>query len=171
MAIALAIINQEDIPAVAALAGSAFKDDAVYLPELPRGSHPVVYDDVAKHAEWMRDKVYYKCTKDDALIGSLILEFQNEHASIFGLHVDPQFMNQGIGSWILRTGMGLWPNVSLWSLETPDYAVRNHSFYEKNGFWKVSQSVARPEVGFGFIRYEKHTQQGNAADAYGATDL
>ena len=161
----LVLIDQDDIPAVAALAGAAFKEDAAHMPVLPQGAQPTVYDDVAKHAEWMSDKTYYKCMKDDSLVGSLILLVTGDKGTIFGLHVDPDHMNQGIGSWILRTGMGLWPGVAVWSLETPDYAVRNHHFYERNGFVKVGHTTAIPEVGFGFVQYEKRTQQDARADA------
>jgi ribosomal protein S18 acetylase RimI-like enzyme len=150
----LTLIDQGDIPAVTALAGAAFKEDAAHMPVLPQGAQPTVYDDVAKHAKWMRDKLYYKCVKDDSLVGSIILHITGDRGSIFGLHVDPDHMNQGIGSWILRTGMGLWPRVTLWSLETPDYAIRNHHFYETNGFLKVGHTPAIPEVGFGFVQYE-----------------
>jgi GNAT superfamily N-acetyltransferase len=159
MTLALVLINQDDIPAVAALAGAAFKEDAVHTPALPQGAQPAVYDDVSKHAEWMRDKTYYKCTKDDSLLGSLILQVAGDKGSVFGLHVDPDHMNKGLGSWILCTGIGLWPKVTLWYLETPDYAIRNHHFYKKNGFLKVGQTPVAPEVGFGFIQYEKRTQQ------------
>ncbi len=165
MTLTLALINQDDIPVVAALAGAAFREDAAHMPNLPQGAQSTVYDDFGKHAEWMRDKMYYKCTDGDSLVGSLILQIEGETGSIFGLHVAPDQMNQGIGSWILGSGMELWPRVAIWSLETPDYAIRNHHFYEKNGFLKVGHTPAVPEIGFGFVQYEKRTQQGARADA------
>jgi ribosomal protein S18 acetylase RimI-like enzyme len=164
MTLTLSLISQGDILAVAALAGAAFRQDAVDMPALPQDAQSAVHDDVAKHAEWMREKVYYKCTMNGSLVGSLILQVAGDKGSIFGLHVDPDHMNLGIGTWMLRTGMGLWPRVALWSLETPDYATRNHHFYEKNGFLKVGQTPVTPEVGFGFVHYEKRTQQSNTAD-------
>ncbi len=66
---------------------------------------------------------------------------------------------------MLHTGMGLWPKVAFWTLETPDYAIRNHHFYEKNGFLKVGHTAVVPKIGFGFVQYEKRTQHDARADA------
>ena len=61
-------------------------------------------------------------------------------------------MGRGIGSWILSETLRIYPQVCIWKLETPDYAKRNHRFYEKNGFTLSEVTPKDPAVGFGFYK-------------------
>lgn len=53
------------------------------------------------------------------------------------LCLSPDYINQGIGSKVWH----LFENnrAGLWQLETPDFSLRNHAFYMKNGFVKVAE--------------------------------
>jgi len=41
----------------------------------------------------------------------------------------------------------------VWTLDTPDYATRNHHFYEKFGYVRVG---SEPVEDFMLLAYEKH---------------
>lgn len=49
--------------------------------------------------------------------------------------------------------MKLYPDGTLRSLETPDYAERNHRFYERHGFIECGRTVPDPSLEYGFIIY------------------
>ena len=76
-------------------------------------------------------------------------------------------MNSGIGSWIINEIQRMFPQISIWSLETPDYATRNHHFYKKNGFTLIQITPKDASLGFGFHKYIKSAQPLNSAYAKG----
>ncbi|MBT8374098.1 MAG: GNAT family N-acetyltransferase, partial [Deltaproteobacteria bacterium] len=112
-----------------------------------------------KHEQWLNSKTYLKCTKDGSLVGSCILDIHDDKGVIVGLHVGPHYMNTGIGSWVLNEIQRLFPKVSIWTLETPDYATRNHHFYEKNQFILKKITSPEPSLGFGFYKYERKDEK------------
>ncbi len=95
---------------------------------------PPGHDTVESHEQWIRNYDYYKCVVCGNIIG------------------------KGIGSEFLRDVMKLYPDRTLCLLETPDYAKRNHRFYERNGFIESKKITSDPSLGYGFIIYQNHVQ-------------
>lgn len=53
--------------------------------------------------------------------------------------LDPSFIGMGIGSMAWKI---FEKNKNeIWQVETPDFSLRNHHFYEKNGFKKIDEKV------------------------------
>ena len=158
--LSLNVATQIDIVQLRDLAVSAFAEDETYRPDGIDDGDPPGLDTIEKHEGWLNSKTYLKCTKNGDLVGSCILQIDGENGVLFGLHVGQQHMNTGIGSWIINKIQRMFPQVSTWTLETPDYATRNHHFYKKNGFTLMQITPKDPSIGFGFHKYTKRTQQG-----------
>jgi GNAT superfamily N-acetyltransferase len=151
--------NRSDIVPLRDLAVNAFDEDKIYRPNNIEDGEPPGIGSVEKHEQWLNSKIYLKCTQNDMLVGSCILDIIEDRGVIGGLHVAPDVMNSGIGSWIINKILGMYPNVSTWTLETPDYAIRNHHFYEKNQFVLKEITPLEPSLGFGFYKYERTVPQ------------
>ncbi|WP_129141621.1 GNAT family N-acetyltransferase [Modicisalibacter coralii] len=150
----LEIISPDTIEAATELAKAAFSDDDRFRPLTVASGGPPGHDDPMVHGRWMRDSHYYACFLEGCLGGSIIIAVRGgARGIIHGMHVHPSVMNKGVGSWMLREIRRLYPAVKIWELETPDYAKRNHHFYEKNGFVRVSVTGPEPDLGFGFFQY------------------
>ena len=151
----LTLATQIDIAHLRDLSVNAFAEDRTHRPQSINGGDPPGIETIEKHEEWLYSKTYLKCTMNGNIVGSCILQIEGEKGLLFGLHVNKQHMNKGIGSWIISEMQQMFPQVSTWSLETPDYASRNHHFYQKNGF-KLTQITPKDvSLGFGFHRYTK----------------
>lgn len=151
-------IQSDDIDAATELAKAAFIDDERFKPLSVKSGGPPGHYNTAVHKKWMEEKLYYICCLEEQLCGSIIIDLDGTHATIHGMQVSPSFMHKGIGSWMLREIRSLYPEVEIWDLETPDYAKRNHRFYEKNGFLRVSTTAPEYDLGFGFWHYQLRTQ-------------
>ncbi|MGM0124432.1 hypothetical protein IGI37_001810 [Enterococcus sp. AZ194] len=69
-----------------------------------------------------------------------VLVFQEGTPSVIEYFcVLPVYTNKGVGSAAWRQFEA--EHSGIWALETPDYSKRNHHFYIKNGFIKISEKV------------------------------
>ena len=57
--------------------------------------------------------------------------------------LDPHFIGKNIGSSAWQLIEKEYPGT--WQLETPDFSLRNHHFYEKNGFTKIDEKIYTPD--------------------------
>ena len=78
----------------------------------------------------------------DQIIGGVILfDMHQRHFNLGRIFVDPDWQDRGIGTQAIQFIEKTFPYVKRWSLDTPDWAVRNHHFYEKLGYVKVGDEV------------------------------
>lgn len=87
-------------------------------------------------------------TEAGTLIGFLSVELAERHLWYFC--IDPQKINKGYGTkaWQLFEEMF---GAEDWQVETPEYSLRNHHFYEKLGFKKVGEvTYSTGAIGFAF---------------------
>jgi GNAT superfamily N-acetyltransferase len=146
---------------------SAFLDDQRYKPAYAISGGPPGHDTVESHAHWIRNYDYFKCIVHGIIVGGCIVKMHPSHYELFGIFLHSNFIGKGIGSEFLRGVIKLYPNGVHWTLETPDYAKRNHRFYERNGFIASEKSTPDPRLGFGFIIYQRPAQPGTTADSQG----
>lgn len=136
------------------VATAAFLEDRQYQPETALAFGPPGHDDVSFHLRWIEDHHYIKYVADEIIVGGCVVNFESEYAEIHGLFVDPEMMNKGIGKKLILHLFDRYSGVRKWVLETPDYAIRNQTFYEKLGFVCVQRTKAESRLGFGFCKYE-----------------
>lgn len=144
-----------DLPELVKVAKSAFMDDERFkTPEAIPGGPPG-HDQIERHREWLNSLMYFKCEDHGSIVGAITLEVNGHEAKIHGINVTTESMGKGIGSYMLHQIQVILPDVNKWTLITPDYAIRNHRFYEKNGFVLKQRGSVEPDLGFGFYTYEK----------------
>ncbi|MBN1874767.1 MAG: GNAT family N-acetyltransferase, partial [Anaerolineae bacterium] len=78
---------------------------------------------------------------EDKIVGAFIVWILPRGDYILGtIFVDPAYQDYGIGTRMWRFIEDTYPEARSWRLETPDFAKKNHYFYEKKcGFQKVDE--------------------------------
>ena len=151
----------QDAEKLCEIAVSAFTEDEQHKPEHLSPGGPPGHDNVQKHLMWINRDVYIKYQEDGHIYGGCVACIHGSQGKIDGLFVKASAMNRGVGSSLIHYLMHTFPNVFVWTLKTPDYAKRNHTFYEKHGFECIKISEPEKDLGFGFYWYENKTQKGD----------
>ncbi|MGB2983995.1 MAG: GNAT family N-acetyltransferase [Candidatus Bipolaricaulia bacterium] len=172
----LEMATPEDAGPLTVVAALAFVDDRKSMPEETLDSI-LAADDPSKgppHTsyEWTRkmveglsherkevDSTFYKIVLGDSrIVGGLLVIVRPDLGEgewrCEGIYIDPDYQNRGIGQEAFRAMYKLHPDVVRWSLDTPEYAIGNHHFYERMGFAKTGVSDGDPGAPFSFYDYE-----------------
>ena len=80
-------------------------------------------------------KVSLYLLQEEIIIGLIVANDSENQILYFCLA--PEYMGQGYGTIAWQLFEKFLPNT--WQLETPSYSLRNHHFYEKNGFKKIGE--------------------------------
>jgi ribosomal protein S18 acetylase RimI-like enzyme len=114
---------------------AAFHDDTrLYGVEI---GGPLGYDSMDVMLRKIAEDETYKIVSDGQIIGVITLFPKGEghyHLDVIAVH--PDYHNRGIGSQAMSFIESTYP-ATKWTLDTPQYAVRNQHFYEKFGYVKV----------------------------------
>lgn len=115
---------------------------------------PPGYNSVDVMKEKIAEAEAYKILVDGQIVGGIVLYLQEGEHHLDLLFIDPAYMNLGIGTEAMDFLEATYPDATRWTLDTPEYAVRNQHFYEKFGFQKVGRHVL--DDGLVLLAYEKH---------------
>jgi GNAT superfamily N-acetyltransferase len=128
-----------DAEILAAISRRAFENDIHHgAPEL---GGPPGYDS----AEWQLETAaaataYLVVEEDGAAVGGIILFGSDGDYWIGRMFIDPEMQSRGIGTAAMAELEASFPEARRWSLETPTWNRRNHSFYEKVGYRRTGLS-------------------------------
>ena len=143
-----------DIPEMTEVMTRAFDDDARKHLGLERGG-PEGYDDGEFFRKWLfgfDETVGYKVMHGTRAIGGVIVWILPGGDNILGtIFVDPAYQDRGVGGRTWRFIEATYPATRSWRLATPEWATKNHTFYEaKCGFHRVDSDpiVGSPEGEF-----------------------
>jgi GNAT superfamily N-acetyltransferase len=132
--------TETDVMPLTVVMVRAFDDDSQRYRGTPE-PHPPGYETGEWLRDWLSKGIVYKIVKDEDIIGGFIIianlpkENWNHLASVF---VDLPYQNQAIGSRTLQFIEHTSP-ARRWQTMTQAWALRNHHFYEKNGYTKVKE--------------------------------
>ena len=130
-----------------------FDEDSRRFAGRPGG--PPGYDSVDWTLWAIKTGIYFKISAGDQIIGGVILfDMHQRHFNLGRIFVDPDWQDRGIGTQAIQFIEKTFPYVKRWSLDTPEWAVRNHHFYEKLGYVRVGEEVP-PGVDMRLYLYEK----------------
>ena len=131
---------------------AAFHNDALIYPGVEEGGPPG-YDQLEVLLEKINRDIYYKFVYDGQIVGGLVIDdLGHGHLHVDVLYIDPAYHNRGIGTRAMQF-IEQEHRAALWTLNTPQYALRNQHFYEKLGYVRVGEG---PEPGgILLIDYEK----------------
>ena len=146
--------NFKDAQELVSIQVRTFDDDARKFNKTEKGGPPG-YDSVDWQIEMMKNALYYKILNEGKIIGGIIVFLIDKgHYELGRIYIDPAFQNRGIGFKAMSFLESNFKDATKWTLGTPEWAIRNHYFYEKAGFKKVGEEGPLPE-GLMEIRYEK----------------
>ena len=144
----------DDIVQLTRIMTKAFDDDAIKFKGDPNGGGPPGYDDGSFLMKWGFHgyaqcppghlyKIILETLKGYESIGAFVVflgcDVGKPGYNILGtIFVSPEWQNQGVGSQAMQYIFSIFP-AKRWELGTPEWATRNHHFYEKHGFVKIKE--------------------------------
>ena len=130
-----------------AISKLAFDSDAAV--GAPCAGGPPGYMSLKYHMKMARVGCLYKLTENGLTVGGAIL-FRNEDTLNIGrIFVDPQHFRKGYGLFMMREIENLFPDVRLFTLDTPAWNTRTNAFYTKLGYSEMKRDSD-------FIYYSKN---------------
>ena len=130
----------EDVETLVKLQIAAFHDDARLYPEANLDGPPG-YDSVEHTLKKILKHDFYAIVADGEIVGGVVVFDKGQgHFHLDVIFIDPAQHNRGIGSQTIEFIERTYP-AKKWTLNTPDYAIRNHHFYEKFGYVMVGKEV------------------------------
>ena len=113
---------------------AAFHHDSLLYPEVALGGPPG-YDSVDEMLRNIGAHECYKIVEGGRPIGGLVIfVFEDGQYHLDVIFLDPARHNRGIGTLAMQFIESAYPDATRWTLDTPQWAVRNQHFYEKLGY-------------------------------------
>jgi multimeric flavodoxin WrbA/GNAT superfamily N-acetyltransferase len=109
--------------------------------------------------DWTLDMIsrahYFKVLSNKRIIGGIIVfNLGNGLYELGRIFIDTDYQSKGIGQKVIDLLHNSFIDATKWRLETPEWALRNHHFYEKMGYKKIGVEGPIPE-GFTLFVYER----------------
>ena len=118
----------------------AFDSDAEVGAASPGG--PPGYRSVSFHVKMARMNHLFKLADENGVIlGGAILFRQGDTLNIGRIFVDPQYFRKGYGILMMREIEALYPDVKVFTLDTPVWNTRTNAFYTRLGYSEVKRDA------------------------------
>lgn len=129
---------EEDAEVLASISKRAFDTDIDVGAPFSEPGGPIGYDSPSFQKRVMKILVCYKILLEESIVGGLYISSRGkQHRVLERIFVDPPFHNRGIATQAMGILWGMYVDVQLWTLGTPEWNVRTRHFYEKLGFKQV----------------------------------
>ena len=127
-----------DVEALVKLQMLAFHEDARLYPTAKLGGPPG-YDSVEATLKKIDEDDFYTIRYEGQIVGGLaVFNLGEGHFHLDVIFIDTAYHNRGIGTEAIHFIERTYP-AKKWTLNTPDYAIRNHHFYEKFGYVMIGK--------------------------------
>ena len=149
---------EADIDELVVAMREAFDDDSRRFRGTSEGGPPG-YDNGDFLRMWAPQGEAYTILYEGKIVGNIIVFPQPGSVTFLGnITIHPDFQDKGIGSHVIVLVESKHSDCRVWRLGTPEWAIRNHHFYEKNGYRLVEKTESEDD----FITYvfEKNMDEG-----------
>ena len=127
-----------DAPVLAGISRHAFNSDVKVGAASPGG--PPGYQSVPFHVRMARMNHLFKLTDENGVImGGAILFRKGDTLNIGRIFIDPQHFRKGYGILMTREIEAMFPDVKVFTLDTPAWNTRTNAFYTKLGYSEVKR--------------------------------
>lgn len=128
-----------DTGALVSAAVAAFHHDSSLYPGVEIGGPPG-YDSPVVIQRKIAEEECFTIVEGERVIGGIVVLVKgNGHYHLDLIFIIPEYHNRGIGTQAMRFLENAYPAATLWTLDTPTWAIRNIHFYEKLGYVKVGE--------------------------------
>ena len=109
---------------------------------------PPGYNSLSFHTKMARMNCLYKLVDDYKIVGGALLFLKDNELNIGRIFVDPEYFRKGYGIFMMQQIEAMFPEVKVFTLDTPIWNVRTNAFYQKLGYVEVRRDGD-------FVYYEK----------------
>ena len=103
---------------------------------------PPGYQSVSFHIRLARMNHLFKLTDENGvIIGGAILFRKGDTLNIGRVFIDPQHFRKGYGLLMMQEIENLFPDVRVFTLDTPVWNIRTNAFYTKLGYSEVKRDT------------------------------
>lgn len=118
----------------------AFNSDVETGAASPDG--PPGYQSVSFHVKMARMNHLFKLVDENGVIlGGAILFRQGDTLNVGRVFIDPQHFRKGYGILMMREIEALFPDVKVFTLDTPAWNIRTNAFYSRLGYSEVKRDA------------------------------
>ena len=108
----------------------------------PSSGGPPGYRSVSFHVKMARMNHLFKLADENGVIlGGAILFRRGDTLNIGRIFVDPQYFRKGYGILMTREIEALFPDVKVFTLDTPVWNTRTNAFYTRLGYSEVKRDA------------------------------
>ena len=100
----------------------------------PSAGGPPGYMSLRYHMKMARSGHLFKLTENGLIVGGAILFRNGDTLNIGRIFTDPDHHRKGYGTRMMHEIEALYPDVDTFTLDTPVWNIRTHSFYQKLGY-------------------------------------
>ena len=137
-----------DAPVLAGISRHAFNSDVKVGAASPGG--PPGYQSVPFHVRMARMNHLFKLADENGVImGGAILFRKGDTLNIGRIFIDPKHFRKGYGILMTREIEAMFPDVKVFTLDTPAWNTRTNAFYTKLRYSEVKRDSD-------FIYYSKN---------------
>ena len=112
---------------------------------------PPGYKALSFYTKMARMNCLYKLIDDDGLtVGGAVLFVKDNEMNVGRIFVAPEHFRKGYGIFMMQQIEEMFPDVQIFTLDTPIWNVRTNAFYQKLGYVEVRRDND-------FVYYEKKT--------------
>lgn len=130
--------EQKDASALYHIQRQAFQEDIERYGE--RSDCPA-YERLERLEQKIAAFDYYVLEENGRIIGGAVMRpFSDDEMRLSRIYIDPRYHNLGVGKFFMLHLESLYPQMYVWSLDTPFKNFRNHHFYESLGYVKVGET-------------------------------
>ena len=110
---------------------------------------PPGYKSLPFYTKMARMNCLYKLTDDDGItVGGAVLFVKDNEMNVGRIFVSPEHFRKGYGIFMMQQIEEMFPDVQIFTLDTPIWNVRTNTFYQKLGYTEVRRDSD-------FVYYEK----------------
>ena len=109
---------------------------------------PPGYATLSFHTKMARMNCLYKLVDDYKIVGGALLFLKDDILNVGRIFVDPEYFRKGYGIFMMQQIEAMFPEVKVFTLDTPIWNTRTNAFYQKLGYEEVNRDG-------NFVYYEK----------------